>query len=367
MAVTRIDESRFMRRALALAERGRGATAPNPVVGAVLVKDGRAVGEGWHHALGRDHAEVEALRDAGRRARGATLYVTLEPCAHHGRTPPCTDAVIAAGVKRCVVAVRDPNPIVNGRGLRRLRAAGVRVDVGLLAAEARTTLGGYWLAHTESRARITWKVAATLDGRIADRRGRSRWITGAEARARGHRLRASADAIVVGAGTARADDPRLTVRHGARASREPLRVVCDTHLRLPLSLKLYSHALAPGTIVACSRTAPASRASALESRGVRVWRLPLVRGRVSALALARRFAREGCHEVLLEGGAELGTAFWRAGVVDRLALFVAPLALGGDGLGWLGAMGGALAETPRGRIVELSRAGDDAFALVEVR
>lgn len=366
MAVTRIDESRFMRRALALAERGRGATAPNPVVGAVLVRGGRIVGEGWHRALGRDHAEVEALREAGRRARGATLYVTLEPCAHHGRTPPCTDALLAAGVTRCVVAVRDPNPIVNGRGLRRLRAAGVRVDVGLLAAEARSTLGGYWTAHTQGRARITWKVAASLDARIADRHGRSRWITSPEARAHGHRLRATADAIVVGAGTARADDPRLTVRHGARASRTPLRVVCDTRLRLPLSLKLFSRALAPGTIVACGRAASAARVRALESRGVRVWRLPLAGRGVSPRALAERFAREGCHDVLLEGGAVLGTEWWRAGVVDRLALFMAPLALGGDALGWLGPLGRTLADARRGRFVELARVGEDAFALVEV-
>ncbi len=188
-----------MLRALRLASRGRGRTAPNPMVGAVLVRNGEVVGEGWHRRHGGPHAEVEALAAAGRRARGATLYVTLEPCAHHGKTPPCTEALVSAGVKRCVVAVRDPHEIVNGRGLRRLRAAGIEVEVGLCAAEASELLGGYLLAHGERRPRVTWKAAASLDGRIADHRGRSRWITGAAARRRGHVMRAAADAVVVGA------------------------------------------------------------------------------------------------------------------------------------------------------------------------
>lgn len=359
------DERRFMLRALRLAERGRGRTRPNPIVGAVVVRGGRVVGEGWHRALGRDHAEVEALRRAGPRARGATLFVTLEPCAHHGRTPPCTEAIVRAGIRRCVVALRDPHRIVNGRGLRALRAAGISVSLGTCADEAESTLGGYLLAHREARPRVVWKVAATLDGRIADRAGRSRWITGPEARAFGHRMRAAADAIVIGAGTARADDPRLTAR-GVAGAPQPLRVVCDTRLDLPRTLRLFRRPLAAGTIVACGPDAPAARERALAALGVRTWRLPPGRGGVSPRALARRLVAEGCHEVLLEGGATLGTSCLRAGVVDRVALFLAPSVLGGDGLAWCGPLGRRLAAARPGAFRTLSRAGRDAFALVEL-
>ena len=356
----------FMRRALRLAERGRGRTAPNPIVGAVVVRAGRVVGEGWHRALGRDHAEIEALARAGARARGATLYVTLEPCSHWGRTPPCTEAILAAGIARCVVALRDPHRIVNGRGLRRLRAGGVRVEVGAGAAAARAALGGYLLAHTRGRPRVTWKVAATLDGRLADRHGRSRWITGARARARGPALRAARDAIVIGAGTARADDPRLTARGAAaRHAPQPLRVVVDSRLSLPLSLRLFSPPLAAGTTVACAAGAPERRARALEARGVGVWRLPAGGGGVSPRALVRRLAAEGRHEVLLEGGATLGTALLRRGLVDRLALFVAPRILG-DGRAWCGPLGRTLARAPRHALAAVGRAGDDALLLVEL-
>ena len=355
-----------MQRALLLAERGRGRTAPNPVVGAVIVRAGRVVGEGWHRAAGRDHAEVEALAHAGRRARGATLYVTLEPCAHWGRTPPCTDALIAAGIARCVVAIRDPDPRVNGRGLRKLRAAGVRVEVGLLAPEARARLAGYRRAQERGLPRITWKVAASLDGRIADARGRSRWITGAAARADGHRLRAESDAIVVGAGTARADDPQLTARTGARPpGAQPLRVVIDSRLSLPRSLRLFRPPLARGTVVACTNAAPAARERSLAKRGVAVWRLPARRGRVALEALAARLAREGRHEVLFEGGAVLGAALMRAGLVQRLVLYTAPIVLGG-GLAWCEGLDRALDEARRGRITSHARTGDDLCIVVDL-
>src|SRR5262245_14518225 len=208
------DDAKHMRRALALAERGRGRTSPNPIVGAVVVKGGRVVGEGWHRALGEPHAEAMALARAGPRARGATMVVTLEPCAHRGRTPPCVDAMVKAGIRRAVVATRDPHRIVDGRGLRALRAAGVKVEVGLLAAEARAALGGYWLTHTRGRPRVTLKLAASLDGRIAPaggfaRSGSGRWLTGAAARRLAHRMRGAAAAGVSGAGIARADGPRL--------------------------------------------------------------------------------------------------------------------------------------------------------------
>jgi len=353
-----------MRRALELAERGRGHTAPNPVVGAVLVRDARVVGEGWHKALGAEHAETMALRKAGRLARGATLYVTLEPCAHWGRTPPCADALVEAGIRRCVAALRDPDPRVNGRGFRRLRAAGVRTEVGLEAGEARERVAGYLRAHATGLPRITWKVAASLDGRVADARGRSRWITGPAARADAHRLRATSDAILVGSGTARADDPRLTARTGARSA-QPLRVVVDSALRLPLSLRLYSRALAGGTVVACTEEAPEKHACELTQRGVRVWRTASAGGRVNVRALARRLAREGCHEVLLEGGPTLGSAFLRAGLVQRLVLHTAPRVLGG-GRSWCEGLDlplpGAIAGTAR----SWTRLGDDTCLVVDL-
>jgi diaminohydroxyphosphoribosylaminopyrimidine deaminase/5-amino-6-(5-phosphoribosylamino)uracil reductase len=353
-----------MMRALRLALRGRGRTAPNPIVGAVLVRGGRVVGEGWHRVLGGPHAELEALQAAGRKAKGATLYVTLEPCAHHGRTPPCTEALIAAGVSRCVVALRDPHTIVNGRGLRALRAAGIAVDLGVGAAEVREELGGYLLAQRSRRPRVTWKVAATLDGRIADARGRSRWITGATARKRGHALRAASDAIVVGAGTARADDPRLTARH-ARGAHQPLRIVCDTRLALPATLQVFSPKLAHGTVVACGPRASGARERALVNRGVTVWRLPLVGGHVSPRALARRLVEAGLHEVLLEGGATLGTAWLKAGCVDRIALFTAPMVLG-EGLPWCGPVAHSLAAAKRGAFARTERLGADTLSWLEM-
>ena len=357
-----------MRRALELAEHGRGLTAPNPIVGAVLVRGGRVVGEGWHRALGESHAEVEALARAGAAARGATLYVTLEPCVHWGRTPPCVDALLAAGIARCVVAQRDPDPRVNGRGLKTLRAAGVSIELGLLAGEAAEQLAGYRHAQATGRPRVTWKVASSLDGRIADVRGRSQWITGREARADGHRLRAASDAIVIGAGTARADDPRLTARHGGEDTKrrsQPLRVVVDSRLSLPPRLKLFSPPLARGTVVACTAAAPAARERALAARGVTVWRLPAARLRVSLAALAERLAREGRHEVLLEGGGTLGASFVRDGLVQRIVLYTAPFVLGG-GLAWCDGLSLPLDRAGHGRVVSATLVGDDARLVVEL-
>ena len=357
-----------MRRALRLAERGRGRVNPNPMVGAVVVRGGRVLGEGWHRAYGEPHAETMALARAGSRARGATMYVTLEPCAHTGRTPPCVDALVAAGIRRCVVALRDPHRIVDGRGLRRLRAAGIRVEVGMLADDVRGQLAGYLSTHTIGRPRVTLKLAVSLDGRIAPaggfaRNGAGRWLTGPLARRAGHRLRAHADAVVVGAGTARADDPRLTAR-AVGAARQPLRVVCDTRLRLPHTLQLLRRGR--GTVIACcGRKAPMTRQRALERLGVTVWRLPATARGVSPRRLLRRLARAGCHDVLLEGGATLASSWIRAGVVDRIALFTAPRVLGQGGLAWPGPLEGAGARSWAGRVVDQRREGGDLYTLIE--
>src|SRR5262245_16963435 len=361
--VSRAVDERYMRRALRLAERGRGRVNPNPMVGAVIVRGGRVVGEGWHRALGEAHAEVVALRRAGALARAATMYVTLEPCAHTGRTPPCVDAILAAGIRRCVVAVRDPHRIVNGRGLRRLRAAGVRVEVGVLETEVRAQLAGYLSTHERGRPRVTLKLAVSSDGRIAPaggfaRTGRGRWLTGPLARRAAHRLRALSDAVVVGAGTARADDPRLTAR-GVGAKRQPLRVVCDSRLTLPLTLQLFRDG--KGTVVACAIQAPRARERALARRGVTVWRVTGTRRGVSPKGVLMRLLHAGCHDVLIEGGAALAGSWLEAGLVDRIALFIAPRTLGDGGLAWPG----AAAEGWRWQVTAQSRAGNDLFTLIE--
>jgi diaminohydroxyphosphoribosylaminopyrimidine deaminase/5-amino-6-(5-phosphoribosylamino)uracil reductase len=240
-----------MREALALAERGRGRVRPNPTVGAVLVKKGRIVGRGWHRRLGGPHAEIEALRDAGTKAKGATLYVTLEPCAHHGRTGPCADAIIAAQVERVVAATRDPFPAVDGRGFRRLRRAGIAVTTPVLEAEARDAMAGYLSVHEAGRPRVSLKLAVSLDGRIAPAKGPARWITGPEARRAAHHLRARHDVVLVGANTVRNDDPELTVRDAPlHGNPQPLRVVVSNDLALPVRSRLFTKALAAGTVVA---------------------------------------------------------------------------------------------------------------------
>lgn len=362
-----MDGAVFMKRALRLAERGRGHVSPNPVVGAVVVRQGHVVGEGWHRALGQAHAEAVAIERAGRHARGATLYVTLEPCAHVGRTPPCVDAILEAGIQRCVIATRDPHPIVNGRGLRRLRAAGVKVELGMMAEEARALLGGYWQVHTTGRPHVVLKLATSLDGRLAPPSGfaareKGRWLTGPEARYAVHRLRAQVDAIVIGAGTARADDPRLTVR-GVRGARQPLRVVCDTRLALPTTLRLFRPPLARGTVVACAARASRATERELMQQGVQVWRLARGRGGVSLPALLRRLGREGAQEVLVEGGARLATSLLAGGAVDHLSLFVAPEVIGARGLSWCGPLSKAL----EGRVVDQCKVGSDTWLTIEMR
>jgi diaminohydroxyphosphoribosylaminopyrimidine deaminase / 5-amino-6-(5-phosphoribosylamino)uracil reductase len=321
---------RFMRRALELAERGRGLTSPNPMVGAVVVaSDGEVVGEGFHVRAGAPHAEVEALQAAGPRARGATLYVTLEPCAHHGRTPPCVDAIVAAGVARVVAAVGDPNPRVSGRGFEELRRAGVETATGVAAAAAERQNRVFLTAMRAGRPHVTLKAGMTLDGKIADVHGASRWITGEAARRHAHRLRGEADAIVVGIGTVLRDDPELTVRLSPPWPREPFRVVLDTGARTPPTARIVKAGTSARTLIVVGGDAPAARTRDLEAAGATVLRCPRRDARIDPSALlAELFARE-VRAVLVEGGGEVHAAFLDAGLVDRVAIFVAPLLLGG--------------------------------------
>ena len=316
-----------MRRALELAPRGWGRVAPNPMVGSVIVNGGQIVGEGWHTEYGRPHAEVEALRQAGEAARGATAYVTLEPCAHWGKTPPCTHGLIAAGIRRVVFAAYDPNPKASGGG-EVLRAAGVEVTGGIEEEAARHQNAVFFHLHSGAeRPFVALKLALSLDAAIADRERRSAWITGEEARAEVHRLRAGFDATAVGIGTALTDDPLLTVRGSITPRVAPARVVFDRRLRLPVESKLVGTiGEAPVWIVA-DEDAPAERRKALEGAGARV--LPAPEGLDAALRVLRE---AGLRSMFVEGGAALAGALLRAGLVDRLYLFHAPLFLGPEAL-----------------------------------
>ncbi len=322
------DDVRWMRRALSLAARGRGRTSPNPMVGAVVVKRGRVVGEGYHRRVGGPHAEVWALREAGAAAKGATLYVSLEPCCHHGRTPPCTTAIIEAGLKRVVAACLDPNPEVNGAGVRRLRAAGIEVEVGAMEAEARRLNEAYCKHIATGLPFVALKAAMSLDGKIATAAGESQWITGERARAAAHRLRARHDAVMVGIGTALADDPELTVRRAR--GRRPLRVVVDSRARTHPTARLLAAETRP-PVIAVTRRAPRTRVARLERAGARVWVVGSRRGEVDLKRLMRLLGAEGIQSVLVEGGGTLAAGALAARLVDRVYFFVAPKLIGGAG------------------------------------
>ena len=321
-----------MGHALSLAQRAKGRTSPNPAVGAVLVRDGRVVGEGATQPGGRPHAEAVALATAGPMARGAALYVTLEPCAHHGRTPPCADAVVAAGVAEAHIATLDPNPLVAGRGAERIRAGGIAVRVGERAADSRALNEDFARWITTGRPHVTAKFAASLDGRIATRTGESRWITGREARTEVHHLRDVVDAIMVGVGTVLMDDPQLTTRieRPARRVSHPWRIVVDSHARTPPTARVCDPALPGRTTVAVAESAPAQRRAALEERGVEVLAVTAdAAGRIDLGALLDALGRRGATSLLVEGGATLLGALFDGGHVDRVLAFIAPLIIGG--------------------------------------
>jgi diaminohydroxyphosphoribosylaminopyrimidine deaminase/5-amino-6-(5-phosphoribosylamino)uracil reductase len=317
------DDCEHMARALALAERGLFTATPNPRVGCVIVRDDRVVGEGWHERAGAPHAEAHALAMAGEAARGATVYVNLEPCSHHGRTPPCADALAAAGVRRVVAAMEDPNPRVSGGGFRRLREAGVSVECGLLEDEARALNVGFVSRMTRGRPWMRMKIAASLDGRTALAGGASRWITGAEARADGHRWRARACAVLTGIGTVKDDDPLLNVR-GLDTPRQPLRIVVDSRLELPLGARI----LQGGNILVAGAVDDRARIAALREAGADVVVLPNASGKVDLGELAAELGRREVNEVHVEAGHKLNGSLLGAGLVDEVLVYLAPSALG---------------------------------------
>jgi len=325
----RPEDLRWMGRALELAGRGAGLTSPNPVVGAVLVEAGRAVGEGFHARAGGAHAEAEALERAGTAARGATLYVTLEPCNHRGRTPPCVEAIMTAGVNRVVVAMSDPNPRVQGGGAAALSRAGVEVTVGCREGEATALNRVFLTAARRGRPHVTLKWAATLDGATADVRRGSRWITGSEARIEAHRMRSRADAVIVGIGTALSDDPALDVRLGGPWPREPFRVVVDSRARLPVTARLIGAGKPERALVAVTDAADPERLESLETRGVTVLRCKSQEGHVDVSDLVSRLGALDVGGILVEGGGKLAWAFLEARLVDRVVAFTAPMLLGG--------------------------------------
>lgn len=318
------DDAHWMRRALALAEGGRYTAAPNPLVGCVLVRDGAVVGEGYHHRAGEGHAEVNALLEAGPRAGGATAYVTLEPCAHHGRTPPCAQTLIGAGVGRVVAAMQDPNPRVAGRGLACLRDAGIDVECGLLSDQAAALNPGFIKRMQTGRPYVRVKMAQSLDGRSALADGASRWVTGPAARADVQRWRARSQAIVTGIGTVLADDPQLTVRLPQVAS-QPLRVVLDSELTMPPQARLLGE---PGSTLVVTRSEDAQRAAALAAAGAQIVMLPARDGGIDLGALLDELGRRQCNEVLVEAGPRLAGAFLAAGLADELIVYIAPHLLG---------------------------------------
>ena len=356
-------DRRFMALAIALGRRGLGQVWPNPAVGCVIVREGRILGRGWTQPGGRPHAETEALAQAGKAARGATAYVSLEPCAHHGRTPPCAEALIAAGVARVVSAMTDPDPRVAGAGHAMLERAGIAVETGLMEAEARAVNSGFLSRVTRGRPHLTLKLATSIDGRIATTSGESQWITGPAARRLVHGLRASHDAVMVGAGTMRADDPALTVR-GLGVKRQPVRIIASRFLDLPPGARLFDDIGVAPVWLCHGPGLGAERRAIWGGLGARLVEVPGEGRQLDPLAMLRALGTAGLTRVFCEGGGALAASLLGAGVVDELVTFTAGIGLGAEGQPGIGAMGvAALAEAPRFRLASLHTIGGDVMAV----
>ncbi len=357
------DDYRLMARALRLAEKGLYTTTPNPRVGCVIARGDRVVSESWHERAGEAHAEAIALEMAGRDANDATVYVTLEPCGHEGRTPPCADALVSAGVARVVVAMQDPNPLVAGAGLQRMRDAGIDVDCGVLETQARELNVGYVSRMTRGRPWMRVKIASGLDGKTALENGASQWVTSPQARRDGHRWRARSCAIMTGIGTLTHDDPRLTVRD-VKTTRQPLRVVVDSHLRMPGNAKI----IEGGGLIVATASDDKSKTRMLVEHGAEVLLLPNGRGKVDLGQLVAELANRGINEVLVEAGINLHSALLRAGAIDELLLYFAPKLLGDRGRGMfdLGPLG-EMDEVLSLDVTELRRIGPDLRMLARLK
>ncbi len=322
-------DERYMQMAIDLAKKAEGRTNPNPLVGAVIVKSGRVIGKGYHKKAGDAHAEINALQQAYPKAAGGTLYVTLEPCDHFGRTPPCTDAIINSGITKVAISMKDPNPINNGRGIRTLRRHGIDVRTGILAEEARSMNTPYIKFITKKMPYVTVKVGQSLDGKIATRSGDSRWITSEDSRRYVHALRSTVDAVMVGANTALKDDPMLTSRLPGSKARQPMRIVVDEALSLPLNAKIFSNVYRSPVLIATSRREPAARIASYEKRGARVLVVKSKKGLVDLKELFAILGAEGVMHLLVEGGGELIASVMEEGLADRLLFFIAPKVIGG--------------------------------------
>lgn len=357
------DDTGWMRLAIREAKKGLGRTSPNPCVGAVLVKDNRLIAAGYHHRAGAPHAEVNALTAAGENARGATLYVTLEPCNHTGRTPPCTRAILAAGIRRLVVGMADPNPMVAGGGAAFLAARGLEVIQGILEPQCRE-LNRPFLKHVSTG--LPWvimKAGMSLDGRIAAAGGNSAWITGEESRRLVHRMRDRVDAILIGNTTALTDDPSLTARLPGRRGRDPLRIVLDSNLILPPGLRMLQHSSPAATWIFTGPQAAPDKVRTMVEAGAVVKAVPLDgQGRLDLRAVLAELGRAGLTSVLVEGGGRVHGAFLRAGLVDEVRIFVAPIFLGGDGVPLLDGLGlDRVSLAPRFRTTRVRRLGEDVL------
>jgi diaminohydroxyphosphoribosylaminopyrimidine deaminase/5-amino-6-(5-phosphoribosylamino)uracil reductase len=353
-----MDDKRWMKRALRLAEKGRGRTSPNPMVGAVLVKDGEVVGEGYHPRAGEPHAEIIALQRAGGQARGATLYLNLEPCTHYGKTPPCVPAVIEAGVRKVVVGMEDPNPLVKGRGIEALRGAGLYVEVGILREECRRLNEAFSKYIVKREPFVILKVATTLDGKIATKTGESQWISGEASRRFVHKLRDQVDGVVVGIGTILRDDPSLTAR--IKGGRDPYRIVFDSQLRIPENAKVVE-TFPSKTIVATTELAPRDKMERLKKKGVQVLIFDSAEGRVDLRSCLHKVGEMGMMSLLVEGGAQINGSFLDQGSIDKILLFLSPKLIGDhQASGIFGGQGVAyLKEAISVRDLKVRRIGDD--------
>src|SRR3989338_373685 len=328
----------FMGIALTLAKRGVGRTSPNPAVGAVLVKNDKIISKGYHKKAGFSHAEINALREAGREARGADVYATLEPCSHFGKTQPCTDAIIKAGIKKVFIGMKDPNPLVAGRGIRRLRNAGIKVEIGILENECKNINEAYRKYITTKTPFVTLKLASTLDGRIATCTGESKWITGEVARRFAHKMRAEADAVMIGIGTVLKDNPELTTR--LVKGKDPVRVVVDSRLRIPISARVLNRKR--GAIIVATtkyKGQKEKKIKALNAKGAEVLLLPAKDGMVDLMALIKELAKREITSIMIEGGSSLAASAIKGAIVDKVAIFVAPKILGKEGLPTVGNLG----------------------------